>query len=302
VTPPQRIREARREENGGEVRIFSEFDTPKGKLTGIVGKNPMTRTEWTIKYPCESLDDIEKIRSVPWELPPKLAPPDTKNVPPEFGQRGIHFVGVSSPFVCVAGMMPYQYFLELCESERGLMRESTQQCLERELSIMDVVLADNTVDYVWMGGCEWITPPMGSPELYEDLVQEYEREIIERAHQGGAVVQVHCHGNVRSTLEKVIERGADYFEPVEPPPDGDITFAEAKAIANGRITLGGNVEARLMQNEDADVVEKAARKAFEGGKKRMVFETSAGPISPLDARMLENYHRLIDVWEELSPM
>ena len=57
-----------------------------------------------------------------------------------------------------------------------------------------------------------------------------------------------------------------------------------------------------MQNESADVVEEAARKAFEGGKERMVFETSAGPIRPLDARMLENYHRLIDVWEELSPM
>jgi hypothetical protein len=57
-----------------------------------------------------------------------------------------------------------------------------------------------------------------------------------------------------------------------------------------------------MQNETAEVVEEAARRAFEGGKERMVFETSAGPIRPLDARMLENYHRLVDVWEELSPI
>ncbi len=57
-----------------------------------------------------------------------------------------------------------------------------------------------------------------------------------------------------------------------------------------------------MQNESADVVEEAARKAFEGGKERMVFETSAGPLRPLDTRMLENYHRLIDIWEELSPI
>ena len=300
VTPPQRIREVDHDEMDGDVTITSEIDTPKGKLTAVIGRNSTSRTTWTLKYPCESLEDIEKIRSVPWELPPELAPPDTKNLPSEFDRRGIHFAGVSSPFVCMAGMLPYEYFLELCATERGLMKELTEQCLERILSVMDVILSEKTVDYVWVGGSEWVTPPMGSPEVYEELVQEYERKVIDRAHEAGAVVHVHCHGNVRSTLEMVIERGGDFFEPVEPPPDGDITFAEAKTIANGRITLGGNVEARILENENADAVEEVTRRAFEGGKTRMVLQNSAGPIRPLDARMLENHHRMIDAWEELS--
>ncbi|MGB2821396.1 MAG: uroporphyrinogen decarboxylase family protein, partial [Phycisphaerae bacterium] len=252
--------------------------------------------------PCESLEDIEKIRSVPWELPAGLGPPDLSNLPDGFERRGVLRAGVSSPFVCVAGMMPYQYFLELCATHFELIRDLTATCRQRILDILDAVLAERSVEYVWMGGCEWLTPPMGSPRLYERLVHEFERPIIERVHEAGAICHVHCHGNVRSTLELVIERGADVFEPVEPPPDGDITMAEAKALAAGRITLAGNVEARVLENEDADAVEAATRAAFEGGKERMVLRTTAGPIGPVTPRMLANYHRMIDVWEELSPL
>lgn len=53
--------------------------------------------------------------------------------------------------------------------------------------------------------------------------------------------------------------GADYTELVEPPPDGDITLAEAKRLAAGCSPTLGEGEFR-------------------------------------------NYLRLIDVWEELSPM
>lgn len=302
VTPPQRMKEVDRSESNGEVTITSEIDTPKGKLTTVTGTNPTTNTIWTIKYPCESLEDIEKIRSVPWELPPKLSPPDLSDLPPDFGERGIIATNISSPFVCVAGTMPYEYFLMLCKTELNLLKELSGQCLERTLSLLDVVLGERSVEYASISGCEWVTPPMASPEVYDALVQAFEQRVIERIHEGGALCHVHCHGRVRSTLELVIERGGDFFEPVEPPPDGDITFAEAKRLAAGRMALGGNIEARVIENENADVVEQAVRAAFEGGKKRMVLQTTAGPVGAITPRIVENYNRMIDVWEELSPM
>jgi len=158
------------------------------------------------------------------------------------------------------------------------------------------------VDYVWMGGCEWVTPPMASPRTYEALVQPFEQPIIAAAHEAGAVAHVHCHGHIRDTLEMVIRRGADFLEPCEPPPDGDITFAEAKALAAGQITLGGNIEARVLECEDETAVERACRAAFEGGAERMVFQTTAGPYCAMTPRMVANYHCLIDIWEELSPI
>lgn len=302
VTPPQRIKVLTREEREGEVTVTSEIDTPKGPLIAVTGENATSRTTWHIKYPVETLEDVEKIRSVPWELPRDLAPPDTAALAPEAAARGVVITHVSSPFVCVAGMMPYQYFLELCATEFDLLKELTAQCQERILEVLEVLFSGEGIELVWMGGCEWLTPPMASPRHYKELVQEFERRIIERIHAAGALSHVHCHGNVRSTLEMVIDRGADYFEPVEPPPDGDITFAEAKELADGRVTLGGNIEARVLENESADAVERAVREAFEGDKRRMVLQNTAGPISALTPRAVENYRRLIDVWEELSPI
>lgn len=307
VTPGQCMRRVSKVETDAGVEFTTEIATPRGPLTAVTGRDRTTETVWTKKYPCECLADIEKIRSVPWELPAGLSGGKPPELPADFDERGVMRASVSSPFVCVAGMMPYQYFLELCATHFELVRELTAVCLERTLAALDVVLnaaaaAGRPIEYVWMGGCEWLTPPMGSPRLYERLVDDFERPIIERVHAAGALCHVHCHGNVRSTLELVVRRGADFFEPVEPPPDGDITMAAAKALAAGRMTLGGNIEARVLETGDAAATETATRAAFEGGKARMVLRTSAGPIGRVTDRMLANYHRLIDVWEDLSPI
>jgi len=302
VTHPRHIRQVRRDRQSGNILVTSEIHTPKGPLTAVVAFNELTDTEWTIKYPVESLPDIDKIRSCPWDVPPNATPPDLSSPPDWFADRGIALLSLSSPMVCVAGMMPREMFLELCVTDLPLLEELTDVCMGRTLRTMDVVLTERNVDYVWMGGCEWVTPPLASPRVYEALVQPFEQPIIERAHAAGAVVHVHCHGNIRSTLELVIQRGADFLEPCEPPPDGDITFAKAKALAAGRITLGGNLEARVLELENVDCVERACRTAFEGGRERMVFQTTAGPYSKMSPRMVTNYHKLIDVWEELSPI
>jgi len=260
----------------------------------------VSSTTWTIKYPVEDTEDIAKIRSIPWERPKNLSPFDVDTLPADADGRRIIFTRISSPFVCVAGMMKYEYFLTLCATELNLMKELTEECKVRILDVLDVLFTKPGIEVVWMGGCEWLTPPMGSPLLYEKLVQESEREIISRIHRAGALVHIHCHGNVRTTIQSVIARGADYFEPVEPPPDGDITFAEAKSIANGKMTLGGNIESRILECEGEEEVEKATRAAFDGGKQRMVLQTTEGPLTPMNAQILANYHRMIDVWEELS--
>jgi len=286
----------------GGMTTTTRIATPRGPLTAVTCRAPTSNTWWHAKYPVESLDDIEAIRSVPWQRPTGLSVADRRNLPEAFAQRGILRTHISSPFVCVAGMMRYERFLELCATDFELIRALTQQCFDRIMDTLDVRLADGGIEVVWMGGCEWLTPPMGSPWLYDELVQAFEARIIERCHAAGALVHVHCHGKVRSTLQQAIARGTDFFEPVEPPPDGDIAFAEAKALTSGRMTLGGNVEARVLENETPEAVERATRAAFEGGRQRMVLRNSACPISTLTPNVVANYHRMIDVWEELSPI
>lgn len=303
VTPPQRIRRESRELMDGCRETLSTIDTPRGELTAINRHDPRAGTGWVVKYPVETMDDIEAIASVPWELPASLAPPSLDDLPDDFSERGFVKTRISSPFVCVAGMMDYQQFLGMCATDAELICELTETCRQRELDVLKVLLSKPGIEYFWLGGSEWITPPMASPATYDMLAQEQERDLIAYIHEhSDAVVHVHCHGKTREALPKVIERGGDYTEPVEGPPDGDITLAEAKEIAAGRITLGGNVQCRVLCNEDEARVERDTRAAFEGGKERFVLRPTEGPTPRLSEREFNNYMRMVDVWEELSPI
>ncbi|MFO7955652.1 MAG: uroporphyrinogen decarboxylase family protein [Candidatus Brocadiia bacterium] len=303
VTPPQCIRSERHERDDGSAVISGVIETPKGDLTFRKEWDPSARTWWNVDYPVETVEDVEKIASVPWQRPAELRPPEENDLSGDFAERGLMTTYISSPFVCAAGMMPYETFLEWCATRLDMLRELTDICLDRVLDCLEVLLSGSLIEYVWMGGSEWVTPPMAAPDIYDALVQEQERAIIDYVHDNSdAIVHVHCHGRVRDALPKMIERGVDYTEPVEPPPSGDITMAEAKAVADGRITLGGNIECALLCNGTPERVEEAVCAAFEGGKGRFVLRPTERPSPEPSEREFRNYTRMIDVWEELSPV
>ena len=79
-------------------------------------------------------------------------------------------------------------------------------------------------------------------------------------------------------------------------------MSEAKELAKGRITLGGNVEARVLHRESEDTLEQATREAFEAGKDRFILRTTEGPTPQMTEQEYRNYMRLIKVWAVLSPV
>ena len=87
VTPPQFMKGRDVPKKDGTVTTTTEIRTPRGPLTAVTERNALTDTIWTIKYPVESLEDIEKIRSIPWELPAGLAAPDLSRKPATFDQK-----------------------------------------------------------------------------------------------------------------------------------------------------------------------------------------------------------------------
>ena len=301
VTPPQRIHTSDEPLTNGHTRTKGTINTPRGPLTFVTEYSPTSDTSWTLKYPVETRGDLAWLASVLWELPEDLSPPDLTDLPPGFDERGIAATRISSPFVCVSGAMSFESFLAMTATDLGLVRELTELCRQRTLDVLEVLLSQPGVELIWLGGSEWVTPPMASPAVYDALVHEQERSLIDFIHdRSDAVVQVHCHGRIRHGLQRTIERGADYTEPCEPPPLGDITLAEAKTLAGGRITLGGNIESRILAIEKEASVEAAVREAFDGGKERFVLRPTEDPSPRMSEQEYRNYARLVDVWEELS--
>ena len=301
ATPPQFTQTRTEKRPGGSKRHITTLATPKGELTAVNDFDPISGTAWMVKYPVETMDDIDRIASIPWELPIDLKAPDSQDLPAAVDPRTVSRTFISSPLVCVAGMMRYEWFLELALVESKLIAELTEMCRVRILDVLTVLFSKPGIECVQLGGSEWVTPPMGSPAIYDALVQEQERSIIDYIHSNSdAMVHVHCHGRFRHALQRTIERGVDYTEPVEAPPDGDITMAEAKELASGRITLGGNVQCRILVNETEDAVEKAVRAAFEGGNLRFVLRPTEAASPRIMEREYKNYLRMIELWRELG--
>jgi hypothetical protein len=299
VTPPQQIHEHAAKLDSSENRIAEyRIDTPRGELRYEVGSNDRTETSWHVSYPVKTLGDLEAIRSIPWELPRNVRPLHSRPVDPD--ERILTMIRISSPVVCVADTMSFEMFLELCATDLSLVERMTWECYERVAEILEYHLSMNSIDMVWIGGSEYVTPPMASPRVYDVLVAPYEKRLIAAAHEAGALVWVHCHGCVRNALDWVANNGADLFEPVEPPPDGDIEFSEAKRLVKDRLTLGGNIESRIIEGGERDEVIDAVRSSFNGGTNRMMLIDSAGSVRKYTSRMTENYHAIIDTWESLS--
>lgn len=306
VTPRQYIHTTTNRLDNGFEETHGVIDTPRGDLTFVTRRDPISGTSWTLEYPVKTLADIDRIASVPWELPSDLVPP-TDARPADFADRGILETRISSPFVCVAGMMTYEWFLELTMTESQLVEDLTEVCRQRIEDVLDILFSEPGIEYLWIGGSEWVTPPMASPRTYDRLVQGQEAGVIRHARDLAAaidqelVVHVHCHGHVRHALQRTIERGADYTEPVEPPPDGDIAMAEAKALAAGRITLGGNIECRILCNGTPADVEAAMDAAYAGGTHRFVLRPTESPSPVMTEQEAVNWDRLITGWQERVP-
>ena len=177
VTPPDRIRISTQDLATGQSLTTGVISTPTGDLTFATRFDPVVRTTWQIEYPVKPSEDIRALASVPWELPGELTPPPPS--PPREPGRSILTARLSSPFVCVAGAMSLEMFLELCARGTGLLRELTEMCTQRILDCVDVLSSRRGIERWWIGGSEWVTPPTASPEVYEVLVQEQEARIIE---------------------------------------------------------------------------------------------------------------------------
>ena len=96
-------------------------------------------------------------------------------------------------------------------------------------------------------------------------------------------------------IERIRDGGAQMLDPVEPPPQGDIQFAGARARARqGEMTLVGNIEFSALQNDSPDQIEDQVRRAIsDGGPQYLILAASAETISAVDDRLRDNIIRFI---------
>jgi len=295
LIPREFIKVAKVEERNASLRIKYQVQTPKGSLEYICEKQKNIATVWDKKPLIEDEKDVEKILSVPSEFQ-KPDVEDFFKYKNRIQQKdGLMYTFISTPMVCVSQLFSFEKFLMWCIAEKSTILTLIETAFERIYEQLEYLLQRGVGPVFHFGGSEQATPPMMSPKLYDEFVVKYDGRLFDLVHRYGGYVAVHCHGRVKSILDKLINMGADLLDPIEAPPSGDIEIGEVKKKVKGRMTLVGNIQFGDMEVcATKEIDEKVKDAICSGGKEKFILATTEGPISPVSSRMKDNYIQFIE--------
>ncbi len=295
LAPPDCVEVCGEEMRAGTRLIRYRVHTPRGVLTTTDAVRAGEDTVWEFEPLIKDVDDAEKLVALPHRFdPPDLAKYFAQRE--QLGERGVAVCFVSSPVVMVSRLTGFQKFLEWTITERALLDRMFRIIQERIAERLQFALDRGAGPIFRFGGSEQATPPMMSAHGFDHFVLGYEQPLWQRVRQAGKIVWVHCHGKVGTVIEKFRDGGAQLLDPVEPPPQGNIEIADAKARARaGPLTLIGNIEFSALQNDTPDQIETQVRRAIQdGGTPHLILGASAEIISAVDDRLRDNVVRFIE--------
>ncbi len=290
--PPERISPTR-------TRVTHVLHTPKGDLTWAYDEDDGIETKWDMIKPIQSLDDVEKMLSVPWRFdpPPAEAFEPRRRYRREAGDLALGGGHVNSMVAMLCGVMDYELMLEWLLTEPAAIQSLADTWLERTGRIVDYLLDQGVGPFWHFNGVERACPPMMSPKQWDQWVVGYDGEIMRRikARDPEAIIHVHCHGKVGTLLESFMAMGVDSTDPVEPPPQGDIEFGAARRIVGDRMVLFGNFQFADLEFLEAGAIEEKVRCAIESaGPRRLILCPTATPHERHTPKLLANARRYIE--------
>jgi uroporphyrinogen-III decarboxylase len=206
-------------------------------------------------------------------------------------------VSISMPIGVAYGLAHPETFSRLTLTERERLVRFTRTMFEREYAFLEKALVKGAGPVFFTVGTEFVAPPLCAPSAFDALIAPFDAPIFDLIHRYGGKVLVHHHGKIAALLEHIADLGADGIQPIEEPPIGDCTMAEAKRRIGDRVCLVGSVQyddfERLTPDEMEALVQRQIGDAARGGA--MILAPTAGPYAAvLSERQQENIVRFID--------
>lgn len=290
--PPERISAIR-------TRHTTLLHTPKGDLKWMYEEDDGVFTQWDMIKPIQEPKDVEKMLSVPYKFnPPKKEEYKAfrKNRKAQ-GAFQLGGAGVNSMVAMLVGMMEYELALEWIMTEPGLIKLLADEWKRRTSEKVAYLQSMGVGPYWHFNGVERAAPPMMSPVHWEEWVVPYDGEIMRqiKAADRQARIHVHCHGKVKTLLDSFVAMGVDSTDPVEPLPQGNVDFAEAKKKYKGKLTFFGNIEFLDIETKTPAQMDEIVRHAvLDNGRDNLVLTPSATPHEKPSAKCLANCRAYIE--------
>ncbi len=245
------------------------YTTPRGELTEVNYVSPAGKPGYRRKYLLESDEDVDRLLSIPY-VPVQPDCSGFFTLQRELGERGQVMVsGPADPMYAVNNLIGSERFAVWSIEQRGLIDSLIAEFSRRVNAWYAWVIAQGVGPVFGYVGPELCIPPLQSPRDFTEWVVGPDREFITTIRNAGGVALVHCHGRMGPVLEGFVAMGAGALHPIEPPPMGDVTLAEAKRRVGRDLCLVGNIQHHDLCTMPASqfrlLVEQTVATGMEGG-------------------------------------
>jgi hypothetical protein len=282
---------------GDRTHYLCTANTPRGPLHQVVRTVDNIHTAWTLDHWLKTDEDIERFLSIPYE-PIQWDCSSFAQTQADMGDRGVMFPGIADPICYVADLFEFGEFTVRAFTDPRSFRHLLDAMFPRVMDQLTAMLQAGVGGLFRLVGPEYASPPYLPVELFREYVVRYDRPIIDLIHQHGQLVRVHCHGRCGRLLEIIAdELDADALDPIEAPPSGDVSLAEAKGRIGDRVCLCGNMQFRDLETASPQQIDRLVRQSIEeaadGGG--FVLMPTAEPLtSPLSPQTERNYYQYVE--------
>lgn len=264
-------------------------------------RDPDIHTTWLLEPLLKDVDDLKAWLSLPSSNPygdPDLSP--ALEIEEKLGDSGIVMIGVPDPLSWVAYQFDMSDYLIIAMTEPELFHAALEKTAAWMLPRVELV-AKALPGRLWrIHGPEYASPPYLPPRLFEEYVVRYDTPMVRAIQKYGGYARIHSHGKLKDLLDHIHAMGCDGLDPIEPPPQGDVTLAYVRERYGKELTLFGNLEISdietLPTEQFAAKVETAIREGTAGEGRGFVLMPSDKPYGrKLAGLTLQNYEKLIEI-------
>jgi len=240
--------------NLGDITCTT-FHTPVGSVSmrQRIGLQEGAGSSWIIEHPIKNLSDFDVIEFIA---------EDTRYIPDykpfldaerNLGDDGIVFVwaGRSPIQELQIELMGYKTFaIALHKYPKEL--ERLIRVLEKRADERYRIIAESPAEVV--NGTDNINSVIVSPRLYERYIIPFYSRQYRLLHKHDKILEDHMDGKLMALKDLIAKTDLDVIEAFTPPPMGDLSLKEAKALWKGKIISLNFPESVFL--EGPDVVQK----------------------------------------------
>lgn len=279
-------------------RRITVLHTPAGDLTNsyIVSRRGLPGMEES--YFLKTPEDVETYLSLP-EPAIDVDVDSFREAEKAVGDAGIVDVNLgANPGGFTAELFGSETFALMSVTHRDLIHTLCERRMNSMLKKVKRLVELGVGPYFSMLGEEFIVPPLHGPKDFDDFNVRYNKPIIDEIHNAGGRIHIHCHGSISVVFQGFLDMGVDVLHPFEPPPLGNITAAEAKSLARGKMCLEGNIQINRMYEASADELraetEALIRDCWDDRRGLIVSPTASPYIRGLGEECFPQYKAMID--------